>query len=402
MTTYRLMDGVSGRPGVGSSGTQPPASVTSTSGGWLLGTQFSVTGQMGWLEGYWHWVPGDGDTTARKFALWNVYASSTQQVVTGSVVTSGTMTAGAFNYVPLPAPIQLAPGTQYVAACGWTVAAGIPVTSNQFDNGNPYGGGIVNGILTGWSAGTGTNAFPYTYALGGQGVFSNALGADPAAAMPNNGSGSDNLWVDVSVSDTAPGGYAGSYRLFPNMADMGNWTLDTANNFTLGMEFSLTSACTINNVWFYSPATVTQLPTAVGVYQVSGTSLVASNMSPSWSGTAGSGWMSAALSGTLNASTSYKVAVLNGAGTPAIWNCAQANYWSTGFGAAGLTAGPITAPSNATADPPGQETYNLGATLTYPNTNAGPYSYGLDIEVTPVPAPVPPAQQFLYQMRQFR
>jgi len=89
------------------------------------------------------------------------------------------------------------------------------------------------------------------------------------------------------------------------------------------------------------------------------------------------------LSGTLAASTKYKVAVLNGAGSPAIWNAAVASYWSTGYGGSGLTAGPITVFSNATADSPGQESYNLGATMTYPGTNAGPYSYGLDIEVTP-------------------
>ena len=147
---------------------------------------------------------------------------------------------------------------------------------------------------------------------------------------------------------------------------------------------------------------MTQLPTEIGVYQVSGASLVLSNPSPSWSGAAGSGWISAALSGTLSASTRYKVVVLNGAGSPAIWNGAIANYWSTGFGASGLTAGPITVYSNATADSPGQESYNLGAAIAYPNTNAGPYTYGLDIEVTPVVIPPPQQQQVIvYSMRTY-
>ena len=285
MATYRLMDGVSGRPGVGSSGTQPPASPTATTGGWLLGTQFSITGQMGWFNGYYHWVPTGGDTVARKFALWNIYASGpTEVLVSGSTVTSGTLTAGSFNYIPLTVPIQLAPGAQYVACTGWTAVNGIPVSSAQFDSGEPYASGIVNGILTGWSAATGSNPPPFLYGLGGQGLFSNALGNDPTVAMPNNGSGSDNLWVDVLISDTAPAGYSGSYRVWPNKTDLGNYTNDTANNFTLGMEFILSSAASINNVWFYSPSGVTQLPTEVGVYQVSGTSLVASNSSPSWSG----------------------------------------------------------------------------------------------------------------------
>ena len=393
MTIYRLMDGVAGRPGVGSSGTQPPASVTSTSGGWLLGTQFSVTGQMAWLNGYYVWVASNGDTGAQKFALWNHYGASGggQTVISGSTVTSGTLTAGAWNYVALSTPIQLAPGMQYVAATGWTVTNGIPLTTAQFGGSEPYSGGITNGILTGWSSSVGTNAFPGVNTLTGQGVFSNVLGSDPGAAMPNNGSDSDNFWVDVQVSDTAPGGYAGSYRLYPNTADFGNYSNDTANNFTLGKQFILSQGCTISNIWFYSPSGVTQLPTEIGVYQSSGPALVASNASPSWSGAAGSGWVKASLSGTLSASVKYKIAVLNGAGSPAIWNGAIANYYTTGFGASGLTAGPITVYDNATADSPGQESYNAGATITYPGTNAGPYAYGLDIELTPVAAPAGPS-----------
>lgn len=388
MATYRLFPSTNG-----------PASVTSTSGGWLLGVIFSVTGGMQWLDGYYHWVPAGGDTTPRKCALWNRYSTTQQNLVSGSVVTSGAMTAGQWNFVPLATPIQLAPGALYVAAVGWTVTTGIPVTSNQFGSGNPLAAGIVNGPLTAWSAPSGSNPFPaatVNYNLG-QGLFSNALGADPSAAMPNNGSNSDNLWVDVLIDDTAPGGYPGSYRVYPNMADLGNYSLDTANEFTLGCEFSLSQACAISNVWFYSPATVTILPTAVGVYQVSSTTLVASSNSPSWSGAAGSGWISTPLAGSLSAGTKYKVVVLGGDNTN-IWNAAVANYYSTGFGASGLTSGPVSVFSNATADSPGQQSYNLGAAMTYPATNAGPFSYGLDIEVTPQAAP-PVTQQYVYSMR---
>ena len=95
----------------------------------------------------------------------------------------------------------------------------------------------------------------------------------------------------------------------------------------------------------------------------------------------------------------YKVVVLNGAGSPAIWNGASALYWSTGFGGNGLTAGPITAPNNVHRHSPGQESYNLGRHLTYPNTNAGPYSYWVDIEVTPIAAP--DTTQTVYCMRSF-
>lgn len=396
MTTYRLMDGVSGRPGVGSSGTQPPTSPTSATGGWLLGTLFTVTGGMQWLDGYYFWVPPGGDTGAQKFALWNVYATGeTAVLVTGSTVTSGTLTAGTFNSIPLATPIQLCPGELYVACTGWTAVNGIPLTAGQFGSGHPYSTGIFNGPLTGWPSlgGGGTN--PYTWATtygAGQGLFSNALGADPTAAMPNNSSGSDLFWVDVAISTTPPTGYSGSYRLRPNALGLGctnGIAADTASNFTLGLEFSLTEACTINNVWFYSAPGVTQLPTSIGVFQVSGTSLAASNSSPSWSGAAGSGWVKAALSGSLAASTNYKVCVCNGAGSPAQWNYYVADWWeatSGGFGTGGLTAGPLSFPDNGSATSPGQGSYNPGATLTYPATNVGPYDYGVDIEVTPATA----------------
>jgi uncharacterized protein DUF4082 len=381
VTTYRIFPATSG-----------PGAPTAASGGWLLGVIFSCTGAVSWLNGYYHWVPAGGDTVARKFALWNRYSTTQQNLVTGSVVTSGTMTAGQWNFVALGTPIQLAPGALYVAAAGWTATNGIPVTSAQFGSGDPFAAGIVNGPLTAWSATSGSNTFPAgttNYGLG-QMLFSNALGADPSVAMPNNGSGDDNLWVDVQISDTAPVGYSGTYRFYPNMADLGNYSLDTANNFTLGMQFSVSQACTVNNVWFYSPATVTQLPTGIGIYDAAGPTLIASNNSPSWSGAAGSGWVSAALTGTLQAGKNYKVCVVNGAGVPAIWNAAVASYWSTGFGTAGLTAGPLTAPNNAGALAPGQDTYNAGAALTYPLTNVGPYSYGVDIEVTIAP-PAPAA-----------
>jgi hypothetical protein len=393
MTTYRLMDGASGRPGVGSTGTQPPTSPVSYSGNFLAGTMFSVTGQMMWLQGFYWWVPTGGDTGAQKFCLWNRYSTTAQNLVPNSTVTSGTLTAGAWNYIALATPIQLAPGALYVAATGWSAVNGFPDSQNQFGSGQPYTGGITNGPLTAWADGSGGSSYTWpgpTVNWGlSQGLFSTA-GTDPTVNMPNGGSNSSNFWVDVLVSDTAPSGYSGSYRLWPNMADIGTFSNDTATNFTLGMEFSLTSACSVNNVWFYSQSGVTQLPTAIGIYQVSGTTLVASNSSPSWSGAAGSGWVKAALSASLSSGVNYKVVVLNGAGTPVIWNAASSAYWSTGFGGSGLTAGPVSAPNNASASP-GQDSYNTGATLTYPATNVGPFNYWLDVEVTPSAAAAVPS-----------
>lgn len=399
MTTYRLMDGASGRPGVGSTGTQPPG-VTTYSGPFQAGTVFSLLGKTAWLQGYYWWCPTGGDTGAQKFCLYNRYSTTAESLVSGCTATSGTLTAGAFNYIPLTTPVLLSPGVVYVACTGWSAVNGFPDSNNQFGSTQPYSSGITNGPLYAWSDATNGGTTPFSPAQSynlSQGVFgTNNIGGTPdpttAGNMPAGASNSANFWVDVAVSDTPPAGYSGSYRLWPGMIDAWEYVNDTANNFTLGMEFSLSQACAINNVWFYSPSGVTQLPTAIGVYQVSGPSLVVSNNSPSWSGAAGSGWMSAALTGTLSAGVNYKVVVLNGAGTPAIWNAATAAYWAaSGYGVNGLTSGPITAPNNASATSPGQDSYNPGATMTYPNTNVGPYNYWLDIEVTPLAgAPLKP------------
>lgn len=373
MTTQRLFPSTNG-----------PGAPSAATGGWLLGVLFSVTGGQRWLDGYWNWVPSGGDTVAKKWALWNRYSTTQQALVPGSVVTSGVQTAGQWNFTALPTPIQLSPGALYCAAVGWTATNGIPVTSGQFGAAEPFAAGITNGFLTAWSSPAGSNAFPaatVNYNLG-QGLFSNALGADPSVNMPNNGSGDDNLWVDIQVDDTAPVGYSGSYRFYPNKTDLGNFSLDTANGFTLGKQFSVSQTCAINKGWFYSPATVTVLPTAVAVYRTSDQSIVAVNNSPSWSGAAGSGWVSTNFTGTIPSGGPYKYAVFQG--TNAIWNAAVANYYSTGFGANGETAGPLTAPNNAGAVSPGQETFHQAGAISYPDTNVGPFEYGLDIEVTPL------------------
>lgn len=396
-TLLSLVDGAGGRPGPGSSVLTPPTGPAAASGGWLLGTMATLTGGTQWLYGYDFWVAPGGDTAPAggfTFATWNVYGSSSEILVPGSTAAKSTLTADTMNRVLLATPIQVAPGEIYVHAVGWTASAGIPLSSGQFGSGNNYAAGITNGPLVAWpntNAG-GTNPFggvtPYATQFSmGQGLFSNVLGSDPTAHMPNNASGNDFFWISPVISSTAPAGFAGSSRLHPNAHALGcsiNNGADTVGPFTLGLEFSVNVACTLDNIWFYSDPAVTVLPTAIGLFQVSGPALVNSNSSPSWSGSAGAGWVSAAAGWALQPGVNYKAAVLGGNG--AVFNYYIADFWepSAGFGGSGLTAGPVSFPSTATAASPGQASYNAGATLTYPSTNAGPYDYLLDVEVTPV------------------
>ena len=155
-----------------------------------------------WLDGYWWWVCQSGQSTAaQKFALWCLYDAGSGSLVANSTVTSGTLTAGQWNYVPLPAPLPLAIGATYVAATGFT--GSFPDTNNQFGSGDPYSGGIVSGPLTAYSDASGSNPSPFKTA---QAVFSVA-GTDPTANMPIYGSSSSNFWMDVQVDYVSASGH---------------------------------------------------------------------------------------------------------------------------------------------------------------------------------------------------
>jgi hypothetical protein len=306
-----------------------------------------------------------------------LYNSGNGSLVASSTVTSGPLTAGQWNYVALPAPVPLAIGATYVAATGFT--GNFPITGGQFGSGGPYGGGIVSGPLTAYSDSSGTLASPFNT---GQAVFSTAS-ADPAASSPVFGYDTSNFWVDVQVTTSAPAGT--SYRLWPSYPTLpGHLNSDTAG-YTLGTEFLLSASCTLDKIWFYSAAGASVLPTRCAIWDVGSQSEVSGtgNTSPAWSGAAGSGWVSCAYSGVTLPAGDYKASAYYGGG--AQWYQATASYWSTGPGASGITAGPLTAPGMSAATSPGQSTYNLG-TWGYPATWAtggnGECNW-VDVEVTP-------------------
>lgn len=419
MTTYRLFPSTNG-----------PSSATGTgTGNFTCGVLFKVTTGGMWLNGYWHWVVPGGDTVARKFALWQITGGGTGVLVAGSVVTSGTLTANAWNFAGLASPLQLAIGAAYNAATGWVVVNGFPDSDTGTDAVNSFGtgghtAGITNGPLFAFSDQLKSAPEPYGT---NQGVFSTA-GADASVTMPNTGSNSGNFWMDVQVSDTAPAGFTGSYRLWPNKADANGVTvLDAAVNYDVATEFALSRACTLNRIWYYSPPGTTQLATAANIWSITapGTSgtLVATSSSPSWSGAAGSGWVSCSFSGVTLAAGKYKVSVYNGAASPVSWNAKDANtdYWRSGDGGSGITTGPLSAPNLAAASTafnyngnaggtppfsdgttlPGQPTFSQGPPDSYPylfapvpSPSAGSsQQYWIDTEVTPLAPVAVPAPQ---------
>lgn len=407
MSSYRLFPSTNG-----------PASTAAPgySGNFIAGVEFYVSQGNCWFEGYWWWVCASGNqpTGPTKCALWNAVQNN-GLLVANSVVTSGTLAAGQWNYIPLSTPIQLAIGTPYVAAIA--VNGPFADTPSQFNAGDPFSAGIINGPLAAYSGTTGSNKPPYN---NGQATFT-TTGSDPASTIPLNtdpgGDGGSNFWVDVQVSDTAPAGYAGSYRLWPNKLDASPYTTgDNMSNYVVGTEIHLTQACTLNGIWYYSPTNsgTAQLATSADVWDIGTQANVASISSPSWSGAAGSGWVRAAFAaGTTLGPGNYRVSIYNGAASPDSWSPKQLGYWAfyppgnyRAEAPNGITSGPLYAPPTANAatayeygglasatppysngsQEPGQGVFAVGPPNQYPYLYVDAFfqTYWVDLEVTPL------------------
>jgi hypothetical protein len=330
MGIYRLFPSTNG----------PDTPVGTTPFNFISGMTFFVTAEA-WFQGYWWWVCGSTQfTTPVKCALWLIDYSGNPHLVPNSVVTSGTLTAGQWNWIPLPTPIALslggspdypstsspsdaAGGGQYVAAIG--VNGPFPDTSNYWGSGQPGGNGITNGPLSAYSSGTGNLSMPYYNQgiFGNQGVFSTS-GSDPSVTCPGSGSGTDNFWVDVQVSDYSAAPSGTSLRLWPSLPQpYGSPNADTGLTMS-GTAFSLSQPCTLNKIWMFNPPGSTGFPTRVGIFsssthtEISGTD----NSSPAWldpgGGTAsyGDGWIYVDYStaGVTLAAGNYVVAFYNGDG----------------------------------------------------------------------------------------
>ena len=366
--TYRLFSATNG-----------PSSPASYSGDYMPGVVFEVTTGGMWLDGYWWWVcPGRQSTSAQKFALWQVYNNDTGVLIPSATVTSGTLTPGQWNYVPLTKPVPLSIGACYNACTG--LNGSFPVTENQFGSGQPYGSGIVNGPLTAFSDLSGSLPAPLTCPR----RYSPSPVPILPHLMPSNGNQSDNLWMDIQVDTHSPSGT--SYRLWPNLPNLLGAAAGSDAGYTLATEFKLSQSCVLDNIWFYSASGAGALPTRCAIWSVNTQSVVSGtdNTTPSWSGSAASGWVSCSYSGVTLPAGDYKVAVFYGGS--ANWFLFSTGYWGSGGPAAsGITTGPLTAPGTSGATSPGQSTYNVAA-WAYPNTygSAGNgENYWVDVEVTP-------------------
>jgi Domain of unknown function (DUF4082) len=388
MGTYRLFPSTSG-----------PSSPVSYTGPFLAGVLFCVTSNC-WFQGYWWWVCPSGQSTApQKFALWQVYGAGQGNLLPGSVVTSGSLTAGQWNYIPLPAPLQLSIGNvSGVGAAVYEAVTGFsnsfPISSGQFGAGGAYASGITNGPLFAYSdqgASAPCPAAPTAF----QGSFG-VSGTDPSVNLPAQGSGSSNFWMDLQIGTDTPGGYNGSYRLWPNYPTVfpTQPTIDTQAQ-TVGTQFSLSQPCTLNNVWFYSAPFAVDLPASTQIWNASTQTLVSgTNLTASWSGAVGSGWVANSYSGKniVLPAGKYIATIYYGGGH--VFYMESRGYFGahggdTGPATNGMTNGPLSSPSlaNAFNPPGGNSCYYVGSSgPMYPNawdSEDGGESRWVDVEVTP-------------------
>lgn len=193
--------------GTGSAGTTPyrlfsangPAVATTYSGPLVIGVSFEVTYATlpaVYLQGYWWWVCNSGQPTApQKFALWTRSSATAGTYVSSSVVTSGTLIAGQWNFVPTTLT-QLTSGTEYVAVTGFLSGPGFPLTVNQFGATEPYAAGITSGPLLAYSSTSGSAPDAFSSP---QEVFGTS-GTDPTVSFPNQGFQDGNFYMDVQVT----------------------------------------------------------------------------------------------------------------------------------------------------------------------------------------------------------
>jgi hypothetical protein len=169
-----------------------------------------------------------------------------------------------------------------------------------------------------------------------------------------------------------------TFTLFGQAATGTSLHADT-NPFTIGVQFSVSSAGTLDGLWWYSATGAGALPQTIALFTVSGQALAHSE-SASWSGAAGSGWVFAAFSSppSLTASTAYEACVLQTAS--ADWYSFTANYWTSGAGGSGITSGPLSSPGDAAAVL-GNNLYIAGASLAYPTSVSG-FNFWVDPQVT--------------------
>lgn len=448
MTNYRLFPSTNGA-----------AAANSYSGTFMSGVCFKSLKAGCFFLGYWWWVGTNQSVLPVECALWQVQNSGSGQgqgYIAGSKTTSGPLSTGTWNFVPVATPIPLAPHGTYVAQVG--------CNGNFPDSAGWWGANAPNGITSGplFAFGPNPNQGAYTtYFNGGygcddgvpQGCFNDAGSTDPSVTFAGGASATDCFWVDVEISDTAPTGYNGPYDPYINF-DLRADPLtsgDAPVAYSVALEFHMSEPFIVNfNRYFVPPGTNQILATSTDIWAIGTNPLtgvkVLSNPSPVWtdylgnpvtggSGYSGNQWVQAAMPSTVLPAGKYKVSVYNANGALMGWSGKRLNYFSldtnsgdgynakSALGINGFTNGPLYVPGGSNAaicysygatggqTEPGQAAFAYDGNNDYPNYYVGVNSpgnnlgqtYWISLSVTPTGPPPPasgPMQYILQRIKQ--
>lgn len=149
---------------------------------------------------------------------------------------------------------------------------------------------------------------------------------------------------------------------------------------TIGMQFSLSQSATLQAAWFFSNTGLAHLPTGIVLWNLDTGLAVETQLSASWSGAAGSGWVRAPFAGTttLSASVNYAVSFTD-AGSSNVPYYSDLNTDSR-FVTGGITSGIITVPDTSHSVH-GQAPFSTTVD-SLPNTSSSGINFWIDVEVS--------------------
>jgi hypothetical protein len=172
-----------------------PSAPAGDSTSYTLGVEFYVTAGGLYLYGFRWWCAPGADASPKPFQLFECVTDIVGTPVDGAEVTSSALTAGAWNYAPLPDPVLLTAGQHYRAGVlgggsgNWYSAVAAAFT-----------GDVVDGPLVAPSTAN---------ALGGlQGSFVTST----VMAYPRFVGNGANYGIDVTVSEAPVSAETGSAR----------------------------------------------------------------------------------------------------------------------------------------------------------------------------------------------
>lgn len=167
------------------------------------------------------------------------------------------------------------------------------------------------------------------------------------------------------------------YRLWPSTSGPGAATAD-ADNYSLGVEFQVTSNCNFTGWYFWANTAATATFSLYQVINSSSGTLLNQVSSVSIAAPLGEWkYIPVVLPTSLTTGVRYKAVIHS---TTNNFYSSTSLYWSTGPGSAGLTNGILSAYNSANASP-GQGSFAVGSTPAYPTTAFNHTNYWIDLEV---------------------